>query len=122
MAILFRTHPRPILSARESAYREACMLRGAEKRMIVVRTRDSRLFEEAYFVVRPEADRGDRDELNMVWEANRLLESSMDGWWSETMGSPHFPRSRRGGYRRGLWFLVGLLSGGGIVGLLWFLL
>ena len=122
MAILFRTHPRPILSARESAYREACMLRGAEKRMIVVRTRDSRLFEEAYFVVRPEADRGDRGESNMVWEANRLLESSMDGWRNETIGNPHFPRSRRGGYRRGLWFLVGLLSGGGIVGLLWFLL
>lgn len=122
MAILFRTHPRPILSARESAYREACMLRGAEKRMIVVRTRDSRLFEEAYFVVRPEADRSDRDESDMVWEANRLLESSMVGWRSDTMGSPHFSRSRRGGLRGRLWFLFGLVSGGGIVGLLWFLL
>ena len=52
------------------------MLRGAEKRMIVVRTRDSRMFEEAYFVVRPEADRGGRDEPDMLWEANRILEYS----------------------------------------------
>ena len=28
------------------------MLRGAQKQMIVIRTHDSRLFEEAYFVVR----------------------------------------------------------------------
>jgi hypothetical protein len=33
--------------------KETTMLKGAEKRMIVVRTRDSRMFEEAYFVVRP---------------------------------------------------------------------
>ena len=55
------------------------MIRGAEKRMIVVRTRDSRLFEEAYFVVRPEAERAGREDSDMLREANRILESSTAG-------------------------------------------
>lgn len=97
------------------------MLRGAEKRMIVVRTRDSRMFEEAYFVVRPEADRGGGDEPDMLWEANRILESSMAGCRGES-GRASSLLSRRGILRRAVWFLAGLLSGGGVVGLLWLLL
>ena len=98
------------------------MLRGAEKRMIVVRTRDSRMFEEAYFVVRPEADRGGRNEPDMLWEANRILESSMAGCRGESVCSPSSLPPRRGTLRRVTWFLAGLLSGGGVVGLLWLLL
>ena len=96
------------------------MLRGAEKRMIVVRTRDSRMFEEAYFVIRPEADRDGREEPDMLWEANRILESSMAGCRGESRGAslPH----RGGALRRAVWFLAGLLSGSGVVGLLWLLL
>ena len=98
------------------------MLKGAEKRMIVVRTRDSRMFEEAYFVVRPEADRDSRNESDMIREANRLLENSMAGWQDETVRGTS-PIHRRGGiYRRAIWFLAGLLSGGGVIGILWLLL
>ncbi|MBR6782964.1 MAG: hypothetical protein IKM33_07225 [Clostridia bacterium] len=90
--------------------------------MIVVRTRDSRMFEEAYFVVRPEADRGGRDEPDMLWEANRILENSMAGCRGEASDtrSPLLPR--KGVLRGVMWFLAGLLSGGGTVGLLWLLL
>lgn len=97
------------------------MLRGAEKRMIVVRTRDSRMFEEAYFVVRPEADRGGGDEPDMLWEANRILETSIAGCRGES-GRASSLLSRREILRRAVWFLAGLLSGGGVVGLLWLLL
>lgn len=98
------------------------MLRGAEKRMIVVRTRDSRMFEEAYFVVRPEADRDGREEADMLWEANRILETSMAACRGER-AAPVSPILPRGGLLRGLaWFGLGLLSGGGGVGLLWLLL
>jgi hypothetical protein len=97
------------------------MLRGAEKRMIVVRTRDSRLFEEAYFVVRPEAEGRESDGLDMLWEANRILDNSMAAAKErEAVSSSPSPRW---GLLRGLvWFLMGLGTGGGIASLLWVLL
>ena len=99
------------------------MLRGAEKRMIVVRTKDSRLFEEAYFVVRPEAGKeigGDTDTRpDMLWEANRILEGSLAGARQEGPSLPFAPS----GLIRGLvWFFLGLLTGGGTASLLWVLL
>ena len=48
------------------------MVRGAQKQMIVVKTQDSAVFEEAYFGVRANA-RGER--LDMLSEANRIVES-----------------------------------------------
>ncbi len=48
------------------------MLKGAQKRMIVVKTADSRIFEEAYFVMRGESTSSNSD---MVGEANRIIES-----------------------------------------------
>ncbi len=47
------------------------MLKGAQKRMIVVKTQDSRIFEEAYFVMRTETLASGED---MVSEANRIIE------------------------------------------------
>ena len=51
------------------------MIRGTQKRMIVVKTTDSDCFEEAYFVVRREYSAGGGDMVN---EANRLL-SRLEG-------------------------------------------
>ena len=48
------------------------MLKGAQKRMVVVKTQDSRIFEEAYFVMRGEPSVSDED---MVSEANKIIES-----------------------------------------------
>lgn len=98
------------------------MIRGAEKRMIVVRTRDSRMFEEAYFVVRPEADRDGREEADMLWEANRILETSMATCRGEHAGASDRSLPRGGLLRSLMWFSLGLLTGGGGVGLLWLLL
>lgn len=98
------------------------MIRGAEKRMIVVRTRDSRLFEEAYFVVRPEAERAGREDSDMLREANRILESSMAGGRSESLPFSETAFPSKGLLRGLVWFFLGVLSGGGTVGLLWLLL
>ena len=49
------------------------MIKGAQKRMIVLKTADSAVFEEAYFVLRRENNCGEGD---MVTEANRIIESS----------------------------------------------
>ena len=48
------------------------MLKGAQKRMVVVKTQDSRIFEEAYFVMRTDSAATGED---MVSEANRIIES-----------------------------------------------
>ena len=88
--------------------------------MIVVRTRDSRVFEEAYFVMRRDPSPPSINEEDMLWEANRILENALPA-----AGRRAFPpREERGGQRlRGLfWFGMGLLSGGGISGLLWWIL
>jgi hypothetical protein len=88
------------------------MIKGAQRQMIVVKTADSSLFEEAYFVVRREY-RGDGGD--MVAEANRLIESC-GGRRSGGM------RRLRGVFLSAGIFLCGALIGGGIVGALWALL
>ncbi len=96
--------------------------------MIVVRTRDSRMFEEAYFVMRRGAGRTEADESDMVWEANRILESSLPATSAvPTRGAvekaTHEDSRAHFGLAAGLvWFTIGLLCGGGAVGLLWLLL
>lgn len=101
------------------------MLKGSQKQMIVVRTRDSRVFEEAYFVMRRGAARGSEEELDMLWEANRIIEASLPADRRQR-GIPCPAEATGGGpspmARRLFWFLGGLVSGGGVTGLLWWLL
>ena len=92
------------------------MLRGTQKHMIVVRTRNSPLFEEAYFVMRRDADKLEADRPDMLWEANRIIENSLPCSQEETKTC--IPWKRIG---QGLWFVLGSLFGSGIVGLLWWL-
>ena len=88
------------------------MLKGAQKRMIVIRTRDSRLFEEAYFVMRRDLPDNDVRRADMLWEANRLIDRSLG------VPSPISIEPRRGTFRNLLFFLGGSLVGGGGVYLL----
>lgn len=96
------------------------MIRGAQKRMIVLRTRDSRVFEEAYFVVRREAEGDGASEQDMIREANRILERSLPRE-RRTPAQTIQPttKAKRGGF---YWFAVGLLCGGGSTGILGLLL
>lgn len=91
------------------------MLKGAQKRMIVVRTTDSKLFEEAYFVMRHDVSHGRQTDL--LEEANRILENNVRAERWER-------RSKR--LRASVWGALGMglgmLLGGGSVGLLWLLL
>ena len=49
------------------------LFKGAQKKMIVIKTGDSELFEEAYFMMRPDVSGAERD---MIAEANRIIENS----------------------------------------------
>ena len=49
------------------------MIKGARKQMIVVRTSRSRYFDEAYFVLREDAQKDKRKSKDILGEANRIL-------------------------------------------------
>lgn len=81
------------------------MIRGAQKRMIVVKTADSALFEEAYFMVRAGVERVESD---MVFEANRIIEEC----------APRRTRKKKGDFfvliLPVICFIAGSLIGGGL--------
>lgn len=82
------------------------MIRGAQKKMVVIRTHESHLFEEAYFVLRKDSERG-MDDGDMLAEADRIIRRSTAG--ADTGGSSR----RRQWISRLGWFLAGLSVGGG---------
>ena len=49
------------------------MIKGARKEMIVVRTSNSRYFDEAYFVLREDTPRHHPKSTDILNEANRIL-------------------------------------------------
>ena len=79
------------------------MIKGAQKQLIVVRTANSRYFEEAYFVLRRDLVRGDCRKGDMISEANRIL-------------AEHRPSDTRRSKRRRslLFFGAGILLGAAI--------
>lgn len=51
------------------------MIKGAQRQMIVVKTAENRFFEEAYFVIRPNAK---ADGEDMVSEAYKVIDACTD--------------------------------------------
>lgn len=96
------------------------MIRGAQKKMIVIRTHDSRVFEEAYFVMRRDGDLG-TEESDMMDEADRIIRRSLAGH-RESLSSGRQKRQRLGGWlSKAAWFGTGLFLGGGGASLFWLL-
>ncbi len=81
------------------------MLKGAQKRMYVVKLGEDSLFEEAYFVLRREATATAGGD--MVSEANKIIRQS---------ASPHAVQKRKVklSWQVVLGFGCGLVTGGGI--------
>ena len=81
------------------------MIKGAQKRMIVVKTGDSAVFEEVYFVMRRESS---AERLDMLAEANKIIESC----------GGHRKRVRSGKFKGVMLaiagFLCGAIAGGAI--------
>lgn len=80
------------------------MLRGAQKQMIVVKTTDSKVFEEAYFVLR--RDRVERG-TDILSEANRIIE-----------GCGGEKRRRFEGLKSQVLYLSSFIGGGALGGVL----
>lgn len=81
------------------------MVKGISKRVVVVRFPDTRVFEQAIFIVREDAQSSSVSSDKIVDEACRVAES-------------YVHKGTRAGWRR-LSPLVFLLAGAGTVGLAW---
>lgn len=85
------------------------MLKGAQKKMIVIKTSDSDIFEEAYFVVKGGVERSKPD---MVFEANRIIEGCSERRKEKRA------RDMKVLILPVLCFMAGTLFGGGITALI----
>ena len=86
------------------------LLKGSSRRMVVVRSNDSKLFEEAQFILRE--DHGEMPLADLLEEANRIVEKS------------RFPAPRKAGKKKSWQFAAGVFTGAAIeaLGLILFLL
>lgn len=88
------------------------MVKGCQRRIVMLRGTGSGMFEEAYFILKPE--KTDLPEQLMIVEANRIIAEHA---LAET---PKRKTDRHARFAHGLWqFFCGLCTGGGLVGLLW---
>ena len=93
------------------------MLKGAQKRMIVIRTRDSRLFEEAYFVMRRDLPDSAAHGADMLEEANRIIQHSLSAS-ALASDKPSRPIKHSLGWLWPILFaVIGFLSGGSLCAL-----
>lgn len=80
--------------------------------MVLIRTPDSRYFEEAHLVLRAERDTDENESGEMIREANRIIETA--GYGAEN-GRKHLRKTPSR-----LWsFCLGALLGGGVMGMVW---
>ncbi|MBQ3126120.1 MAG: hypothetical protein IJC15_03535 [Clostridia bacterium] len=82
------------------------MVKGCQRRIILLRETGSSMFEEAYFILKPE--RANAPEELMIAEANRIIAEHKRPAASSTHVVRRWPS-----------FLCGLCTGGGLIGLLW---
>jgi len=84
------------------------LMRGSEKRVIFIRDTGSRIFEEAYLIVRRgAADAASLSENDMLREAQRIVSECSSAY-------PAVRRARRRG--PALSFLAGAASAGALIG------
>ena len=88
------------------------MVKGCQRRIILLRGTGSGMFEEAYFILKPE--KANAPEQLMIAEANRIIAEQMP----VSRKRPPRTHDRAAGWRH---FLSGLCTGGGLIGLVWLL-
>ena len=92
------------------------MIKGIQRKMVLIRTPDSKIFEEAHFVLRTDGASCPSRQGEMLNEANRIIEAARIGI------DPAKHGARKMGIKGLLGFLFGGLLGSGIVGGVWLLI
>ena len=88
------------------------MIKGTHRHMVILKNTESPLFEEAYFILRDQADPSNC-RSDMVAEANRIIAANT---------LPPTRRAKHEGLRRALLFVLGLLAGSGVTAILFIIL
>ena len=88
------------------------ILKGCQRKLIMMPTKSSSLFETAYFILRDTAEKREPTPNEMLCEATRILEENALTGKSRPLTRKH------------LWSALacGFLTGGAVTGLLWILL
>ena len=53
------------------------VMKGCQKKVIFIKNTESRIFDEAYFIISREREKSYLSEENLVSEANRIIERSL---------------------------------------------
>ena len=90
------------------------MIKGCQRRTVVIRGDTQSDFEFAYFIMKTEAISG-KSELDIINAAGRIIAEN-------TLQSRPERSDKHRAFSDIVKFLAGMLSGGGLVGLIWLLL
>lgn len=91
------------------------MIKGCQRKMIMIRGTGGSIYETAYFVMKPEGEYSAFDEGDMVKEALRIIGENIPR-------QNHCTVNKKSLFCRMLVFLSGAVFGGGAVGILWLIL
>lgn len=73
-------------------------MKGYQKKVIYMKNTGSRHFEEAYFVLRSDSEKENSSGIDMIEEANRIIEENFD-------------QRKRGILYSGRWYILAFLVG-----------
>jgi len=73
-------------------------MRGYQKKVIYLKNTGSRHFEEAYFILREDSEKGAFTNADMIDEANRIIKEN-------------FEKERRGFFSSKKWYIVAFFVG-----------
>ena len=90
------------------------MIKGVQRKMIVVKTDNSNVFETAYFVLRSDSDKSKSDAIDMLTEANRIVNEGNDAKKSKKEKKKRFGR-----FAAFCIFLLGVVFGTAASFLVW---
>ena len=94
------------------------MIRGCERKIILVQGTESSLFETAYFVLRKDAESRERSHSDIMKEANRIIERRLPASLSRVRRRERILKR----LKYCAFFLVGALLGGGSAAACFFML
>lgn len=92
------------------------MIKGCQKRIIMINDTASDIFDQAYFIMKDDEVIKKASKTDMIREANRIIDENLFG--------AYFSGAKRQGRRKydRIAFFLGALCGGAFVGMLWIIL
>lgn len=93
------------------------MIKGCQRKIILVEGSESSVFETAYFVLRKGAETQKKSHSDIMKEANRIIERRLPSNMQRIRRRERICKR----LKYCAWFIVGALSGSGAVALAWLL-